>query len=489
MAALGLRLSALDFQSLWRDEVDAIRFALMPLPDLLKTFTQPGFNGPLYFLMLRGWIDLTGQSEFALRFLSLIFGVLGVALIYVLGRRLFNRPIGLVAALLLTVSAYHVWYSQEAKMYTLITALVLAAIYSLRRAVEENRRRWWVSVVVCSSLAMYAHILAALLIPVLVALFVLWWPLSRSRLRPGLVALALLTLPYVPLAIWQLPLVFQPAETGFGRFTFSEMALILGKAYARGILNQLPESLTHLAAALSAALAVFGLLNYARPTHRHGLRTSSLILLAWISLPFLAIFIVSLSRPLFTDRYLIWIMPAYYLLIGLGVYALWPQRSARAGTQPDRLTRPLATVAALSVVFLVAVGGAGIWTQATSIFKADFRAAARFIESARLPDEPIVLHISYIQYNFDYYFKQPYQPIPGITTEQRDAQGNYRDSEETVFAQLDATFAPFKSVWLVASEVSMWDARDLLRRWLDAHGTRTHDAHFSHVDVTRYELR
>src|SRR5512135_58689 len=169
LLAFILRSGSLTYQSLWRDEVDAIRFALAPLPDLIKTFTQPGFNGPLYFLMLRGWIDLAGQSEFAVRFPSLFFGVISIVLIFVLGKRLFNRSIGLIAAILFTFSAYQVWYSQEAKMYTLISALALAAIYFLRRGIEEGHAKFWIGVVVTTSLAMYAHILAALLIPVEVA--------------------------------------------------------------------------------------------------------------------------------------------------------------------------------------------------------------------------------------------------------------------------------------------------------------------------------
>ena len=210
LVAFALRIGSITFQSLWRDEVDAICFAQLPLlqalpetrlaftptcpsniPSLLGAFSQPGFNGPLYFLMLRGWMGLAGSSELSIRGMSLGFGVIGIALIYALGKRLFNRSIGLIAAGLLAFSAYHVWYSQEAKMYTLITALALAAIYCLRRGVEEGKTRFWVGVVVCTSLAMYAHILAALLIPVEVALGVLWWPLARKHLKPAAITLAL----------------------------------------------------------------------------------------------------------------------------------------------------------------------------------------------------------------------------------------------------------------------------------------------------------
>jgi uncharacterized membrane protein len=154
------------------------------IPELLAAFAQPGFNGPLFFLILRGWLGLFGYSEFALRSFSLMCGVISVALLITLGTRLFNRAVGLIAGSLLAFSAYQVWYSQEAKMYTLITMLALASIYFLRRAVEEGRLRFWIGVVVCTSLAMGSHILAALLIPVQV-MCSLWWLHSRHHLIAG----------------------------------------------------------------------------------------------------------------------------------------------------------------------------------------------------------------------------------------------------------------------------------------------------------------
>jgi uncharacterized membrane protein len=82
LASFALRAYHLDFQSLWRDEVDTIAFTTRALPRLLATFTRPKENGPLYFLLLRPWIALTGDSEFSVRFFSLAFGVLAIPLAY-----------------------------------------------------------------------------------------------------------------------------------------------------------------------------------------------------------------------------------------------------------------------------------------------------------------------------------------------------------------------------------------------------------------------
>jgi len=86
LLAFGLRLYHLDYQSLWRDEMDAILFARGSLGGLVPLFVTPGHNGPLYYVLLHFWIRLVGDSEFAVRFLSLVCGVLAVPVVYLLGR-------------------------------------------------------------------------------------------------------------------------------------------------------------------------------------------------------------------------------------------------------------------------------------------------------------------------------------------------------------------------------------------------------------------
>ena len=76
LIAYAVRVVFLGAEGLWRDEVDAIRFAMDPLPTVLGRFREPEFNGALYHLVLRGWLQLAGVNDFALRYLSVAFGVL-----------------------------------------------------------------------------------------------------------------------------------------------------------------------------------------------------------------------------------------------------------------------------------------------------------------------------------------------------------------------------------------------------------------------------
>ncbi|HET7377267.1 MAG TPA: hypothetical protein VFK30_11195, partial [Anaerolineae bacterium] len=283
----------------------------------------------------------------------------------------------------------------------------------------------------------------------------------------GLIALTLLTVPYIPLARWELPLIFQPAETGFGRYTFDVMLGTLGNVYSLGILTPFIDWQAHLVIGLGAALAAFGLLESKFPiSHR-------LSLLLWAAIPFISIFIISINHPVFTDRYLIWIEAAYVLLIAIAIFYLWAWHKS---------------IGLAALIGLCVVGSFGLNAQATTPFKPDFRSAAQALAAEFTPEETIVFQIPYVRFNFDYYFHQPYKSIDGPYTNFPDGHGSYQDSQATVFKNLDALFNNQHSVWLVLSEEDMWDQRHLLRQWLSAHGRVTYQAAFAQVEITRYQL-
>ena len=118
-----LRFTLLGRQSLWFDEADIVVRAQRSWSDVLSTFTIQGENGPLYNVVLAAWIRIAGVSEAAVRFPSAVAGVLAIPAIYILGRQIGGKQSGLLAAGLLAISPYHIWYSQEAKMYSIVALL------------------------------------------------------------------------------------------------------------------------------------------------------------------------------------------------------------------------------------------------------------------------------------------------------------------------------------------------------------------------------
>ena len=498
LLAFALRVAGLEFQSLWRDEVDAIRFASRPILDLLGMFTSPAENGPLFFLLLRPWLRLAGQSEFALRYFSVLLGVLTVPLIYRLARRLFPSLSGvaLIAALLAVTSPYLVWYSQEGKMYALVVALILFSMERYLAALEKGGLSRWLVYVAATALALYVHVVAVLIIPVQVVVFFLQERRDReARWRPWLASLAALTLPYLPLLAWQLPLVLKPAQTGFRSVALPEMLLSLWGSYSFGVAQ---DASPWIGAAFVAALFAAGLL---RPADRPR-RVSLGVLVCWLFLPVILLFLVTLVRPLYTARYLIFILPAYLILLAVGVVAIGRRTLLLAG--------------ALLFV-LLAVNGWGLWLQSRTEIKADFRSATEYVVRKAGPDDLILFQIPYGRYSFDYYVqqmavRQTVGQQPGWDLALGDDAG-YRayipllarggglayQWAEGLYTNLgmSATEADRRMVemtggssvvWLLASESAMWDERALVEDWLDGHGNLTDAVHYVRVSVYRYEL-
>jgi uncharacterized membrane protein len=144
LAGTGLRLFRLGSASLWYDETVSVMLAGSPLRELLR-HTAGDIHPPGYYLLLRGWLLLSGYPtghadpsgnglEFASAFLSLAAGVLLIALVYALARRVGGHPAALWAAGLVALSPFNLWYSQEVRMYTTGACLGALVLYALLRA-------------------------------------------------------------------------------------------------------------------------------------------------------------------------------------------------------------------------------------------------------------------------------------------------------------------------------------------------------------------
>src|SRR5512146_2727928 len=96
-------------QSLWLDEATSALVAKMSLGDIFTKFLPGDFHPPLYYLILKYWVMVFGSSEVSLRFPSVIFGIGTVYLVYLIGKKLINNKVGIIAALLTATSGLTVY--------------------------------------------------------------------------------------------------------------------------------------------------------------------------------------------------------------------------------------------------------------------------------------------------------------------------------------------------------------------------------------------
>ena len=475
LTAFALRVDHLDFQSLWRDEVDAITFATRALPKVLSTFAKPRENGPLYFLLLRPWIALTGDSEFSVRFFSLAFGILAIPLAHALGRRWLSPLGSILGALLMTFSPYLIWYSQEAKMYTLITFLTMFSLYLYMEALSRGRWPYWTAYVMVTSFCLYTHILAALIIPLEFILFVVWWPRHRARLKPWLVAIGCVTLPYVPLALWEVPLLLSTYTTGHPFYPLHDILRILFFVFSHGVcdmaspwllvLTSVPFIFPFLAGVFLGDKKLnldIGFDVRRREAVQH-LREVALLL--YLFLPVIGVYLISLGMPIFTERYLIYVAPAFYFILARGLAAV-------------KLRSNVVFALCLALVLILDVKS--VWAQSHTRIKSDFRSAAQYFALHREPDDLAIFLMPYVRRTFEYYYRSDYHSADSPCT-------NNGMSEGELEALLDKLTKGHRSAWLVASEAESCDERGLVKAWLDGNGKLVDEKEFAMVRLYRYE--
>ena len=185
-AAAALRFAGLG-SGLWFDEiVTLVESARLPLRQILTEF--PGVNAhPLYSVLAHGSLALFGESAWALRLPAAIFGVATVGMAYGLGARLTSRPEAWAGAALLAASYHHIWFSQNARGYTLVGALTLASTLLLLRAAETHRPRAYVLYALTCAAGVYTHLTMAFVVAghalVLLAGWAVGWRPAR-RLPP-----------------------------------------------------------------------------------------------------------------------------------------------------------------------------------------------------------------------------------------------------------------------------------------------------------------
>lgn len=486
--AFALRLYHLDFQSLWRDEVDAILFASRDWLTMLAMFSRAGENGPLYFVMLWPSLSLLGEAEFAVRFSSVMCGVLAVPLTCALGRKILSaceirqatgQATGataaslameggqtnwapMFAALLVACSPYLVWYSQEAKMYALLVCLTAASLRLLWSALCHNRPIHWAGYVVLTSLSFYTHILAVALLPAHVLLFVAGGKPFWRRWRPALVVLGCLTLPYLPLARWEIPVLLSSFETGHPFYPLPDMLYILFTLLSFGFRAPALPAIGTVVFVLLAGSILYRTERGLTPNLLA--RRPQIALWICFLVPVIGVYLISLGMPIFADRYLIAIAVPFYLLLACGLEAL-RQRSY--------------IVWGLCLIALLWINGQGAWVQSQTRLKADFRSAAAHFAKQASPQDLVIVQMPYVHRTFEYYYRQPYRRADGLYT-------NGGMTADQVAKHMAELTDGEQTIWLLKSEAEMWDRRNLVQQWLDDRCQRTAEAHFERVELYRY---
>ncbi len=382
-----LQLHAITAKSFWLDEGTSLAFAHLDAYNLLRILWRREMNMVLYYLLLRGWLHL-GDSVAFIRGLSVVFATAAVPAIFLTGRKMGGTAVGLMGALLLSVNAFQVRYAQEARSYSLLVLLVILSTYCLVASVENGRRRDWNWYIAISSLAIYAHFFAVLIV-------MSHWAATRIADRAGIEppassspeSKAQRARAWRLIALWTFPIWLFIATTGAGPIAWIPRP---GIGDVIGLLKKLsgnaetPLLLVYcvcVAAGLGAGV-------YAA-VRRKKFAFSYVVLACWMFVPLIIVLAVSIARPVFASRYLIISLPAWIMLAAAGISSMRP--------------RVLGYVAAGAVVWL-GIGGVRSYYKADfDIGRNDVRSATNYILDHAQPGDGVVFYILSTRFPYDYY--------------------------------------------------------------------------------------
>jgi len=147
--------------SIWFDEAFGAYLIRFNFIDIAR-YTATDVHPPLFYWLLKLWSMMFGNTELALRSMSVFFGGVTIIFGYLLTNRLFKEKAARISLIFLALSPMLIRYSQEARMYTLVTAIALAATYTLTYAINSNKKQLWVIYGVLVGLGMWVHYFAAI---------------------------------------------------------------------------------------------------------------------------------------------------------------------------------------------------------------------------------------------------------------------------------------------------------------------------------------
>jgi 4-amino-4-deoxy-L-arabinose transferase-like glycosyltransferase len=203
LLAAVLRLATLNLQSFWYDEAFTPVHVLQPgLEATLRGVVHTENTPPLWYLLAWVFARLFGDGEVALRLPSALAGIAAVPVVWAIGERLAGRRAALVAAALIAVGPLFVWYSQEARAYSLFVLTAALAILTWLRALEQPSGRRLAAFAACGALALLSHYFAVFLLApmaVMLAAAARARPPARRATAAALGALVLVGLALVPL--------------------------------------------------------------------------------------------------------------------------------------------------------------------------------------------------------------------------------------------------------------------------------------------------
>lgn len=389
IAAL-LRYVKLDFQSLWLDEIYTMNMG-NPKNNVSDIYALSQTTDPLsllYFILLNFTFKIVGYTSFVARFFSLLFGLVGILVIYKLGNELRNKTTGLIAAFLLSVNYFHLFYSQEARVYTMFMMFTCLSFLYFIRFLKNPSSKTAALFGLGSLLMVLSHFFGLFTLMSQLFIILLGGSLRvfnfKMVIRYGFISGAIIIIGFIPV----IPILLVLSKVGS-----TWISPITNRAFSDLYCAFFGDS--HLIILFSTLLILyylFSVFNYGNVERNNHYSENNLIqtfsvLLIWILITFFIPYFRSfLEFPMLHSRYLISILPPFILMIAIAF---------------DLIKNNKLKIAFVSLFLIISF--LEIWIVKhyyKNRVKSDFKAVTKFLVDNNAAQSNIVTSLPY---HFNYY--------------------------------------------------------------------------------------
>jgi uncharacterized membrane protein len=485
LVAFALRVHRLDYQALRGDEAFAYLFAQQPLKEMLPSLATIEPHPPLYYATLHLWTSLLGQGEFAARFLSVLVSILMIPMIYRLGSALCGMKVGWLAALLGSINPFLIWHGQDVRMYSMLACLGLGSVLlfslALERGSRSGKKSLWGGYVILTIGALYVHYFSLFILAIenLIFLCLYLFPGRRRKNEEGRQRhlLGRWCVTQVAIAVLYAPWLLYVGKFMLGHtkdwiepvdlFSFLRRFFVIYSLSTT--ISQNRAILLVWAFVIAFLLGCYGLARLPRER--------AVILGTYLFLPTAGIWLISLFRPIFDERYLIIVAPAYCIFLALGLGILLQ----RTGKLPGRIAQGFvpAVVGGWLLALMLASSGYSLlnYFYVPAYAKSpDWRALVATIRQQSTPDD-LVIH-NYPDPALQYYLQDDLllvvlpasSPVDPVATAEA----------------LDKLAAEHQRLWLVPQPSALWDADSFVESWLDRHCDKVHQEAVGSLSLSLY---
>lgn len=443
-----LRGYALDAQSLWYDEAWSVKKAGESFGAVLKTFegSMPAFH----LLILHFVMKLFGNSEVSGRFPSVMFGSFSLFLLYLVGAQIFDKKVALVASFIAAISPFHIWYSQEARAYSLLIMLSLASMWFFLKLLEGSTLWTHIGYILTTTLILYTHVEGASIMA-LQNLFLLYRWKKLRNLREWLVCQTIIFVLFSPGLLSALSFFGSGRGAGFEKavdlmaipYTFFaySVGFSVGPSVAQLHVSRSLEDILPYSGILMVLFIVFASISLLGFHSLFRDKEKAILISLYLLIPISSVYAISQIQPSLTYnvRYTSIAIAAYYLVLAKGVTSI--------------RNRGLMLFLLLAIVLCSTYS---LWNYYGDdrYAKEDARSAAEYIERNSQSGDAIL--VVGIDYPFAYYYggTLPVHSIPVVRS----------DEAPTYLERIPGTHS---RLWLVLGRTWQADPEDLVKKHFD----------------------